>query len=143
MAFISGLPDAGSDIVHNIQLQYFGHVQTMTLYDRPGNDFLSNKGDLWDFSLRLSGYITLSAIQRVSIVAGGSDGWNIESIITLVRDSEGRIQVLTRDFDVDRWIDDDNSRNQRFDLTFSLSDVGSGMSSMIDYSSSANIFIWI
>ena len=79
----------------------------MTSYDRPGTDFELNKGDLWKFSLSC---ITLSSIHRVSVVAGGTDGWNIESIVTLVSESSaGRIQVLTQEFDAFRWIDSEGS----------------------------------
>ena len=132
MAFTSGIQDAdSSDATYQIQLQYYGGtVQTFTFYDRPGDDYLSNKGDLWQFSF--SGCITLSAISRVSIVAeSGTDGWNIGSVVTLVGDSHGRIQVLTRDFDANFWIDTDNSLYDRpFVLSFALSDVGSGIFNM-------------
>ena len=125
MAFTSGLDYADSDSSHNIELQYSGYVQTLTLYDRPGEDFQSNKGDLWDFSL--SGCITLSAITRVSVAENGNDGWNIGSIVTLVRDPADRIQVLTRNLGVNRWIDgDDVYAHRRYDLTISTTDVSSG-----------------
>jgi hypothetical protein len=39
---------------HNIELQYNGSVQTMTLYDMPGMEFQSNKGDLTEFSLPIA-----------------------------------------------------------------------------------------
>lgn len=126
MAFTSGLPSAGSDSPYQIQLHYnSGTVRTISLYDRPGDDYLENKGDLWQFSL--SGCITLSAISQVSIVADGTDGWNIGSVVTLVRDSQGRIQVLTRNFGSNFWIDTDNGFNRPFILSLALSDVGSGM----------------
>ena len=86
----------------------------MDLYNRPGDDYMSNKGDLWELSL--SGCIKIPEIQRVSIVANGNDGWNIESIVTLVSDSSN-IQVLTQNFDVNRWIDGDgDSSHRQFDL---------------------------
>ena len=107
MAFTSDLEHAETDTRSNIQLQYNnGNVQTMTLYGWPGDDFQSNKGDLWKFSL--SGCITLSAITSVSVVENGNDGWNIRSIVTLVRDPTDRIQVLTQNFGVNRWIDGDD-----------------------------------
>jgi hypothetical protein len=124
MAFTSGLPSAGSDSTYQIQLRYSGTVRTFPFYDRPGDDLQSNKGDLWRFSL--SGCITLSAISGASIVADGTDGWNIGSVVTLVRDTLGRIQVLTRDFGANFWIDTDDGYNRPFPLSSSLSDVGSG-----------------
>ena len=51
MAFTSDLSGASSDSSHSIQLQYNGAVKTMDLYDRPGNDYTLNKGDLWELSL--------------------------------------------------------------------------------------------
>ena len=116
MAFTSDLSGASSDTSHSIQLQYNGAVKTMALYDRPGDDYMSNKGDLWE--LGLSGWqcIKIRDLQRVSIIANGNDGWNIESIVTLVSDSSN-IQVLTQNFDVDRWIDGDGpSSHRQFDL---------------------------
>ena len=94
MAFTSGLASAGSDSTYQIRFQYYGgSTRTFRFYDRPGDDLQSNKGDLWHFGL--SGCITLSTISQVSIIADGTDGWNIGSVVTLVRDSVGRIQVLT------------------------------------------------
>ena len=124
MAFTSGQPSAGSDSTYQIHLRYSGSTQVFAFYNRPGDDLQSNKGDLWHFSL--SGCITLSAISQVSIVADGTDGWNIGSVVTLVRDSVGRIQVLTRNFGANFWIDTDNGYNRPFILSLSLSDVGSG-----------------
>ena len=43
-------------------------------------------------------------VQRVSIVANATDGWNIGSVVTLVSDSRNT-QMLTKDFDVNWWID--------------------------------------
>ena len=110
MAFTSDLSGASSDTSHSIQLQYNGAVKTMALYDRPGDDYMSNKGDFWE--LGLSGCIKIRDLQRVSIIASGNDGWNIESIVTLVSDSLN-IQVLTQNFDVDRWIDGDGPSSHR------------------------------
>ena len=92
MAFTSDLSGASSDTSHSIQLQYNGAVKTMALYDRPGDDYMSNKGDLWELSLSGWQCIKIRDLQRVSIIANGNDGWNIESIVTLVSDSSN-IQV--------------------------------------------------
>ena len=124
MAFTSNLNWASSDSSHRIELRYNRGVKTMDLYNRPGDDYLSNKGDLWELSL--SGCIRLPEIQSVSIIANGNDGWNIGSIVTLVSDPVN-IQLLTRDFDINRWIDGDGaSSHRRFDLTLSRSQVNAG-----------------
>ena len=48
-------------------------------------------------------------------------------VVTLVRDSMNRNQVLTHNFYVNRRIDSDEDASQRrFDLTVSTSDVGAG-----------------
>ena len=47
MAFTSGVANAGSDAGHTVEIQASGVVRNLQLYDRPGNDMLSHKGDLW------------------------------------------------------------------------------------------------
>lgn len=54
----------------------------------------------------------------MSIIAGNNDSWNIDSIVTLVKDSGNGIQVLTQNLDVNRWIDGDGHHtHRRFELT--------------------------
>ena len=54
----------------------------------------------------------------MSIIERSNDGWNIESIVTLVRDSYGGVEVLTQDFHVNRWVDGDAHYSHRqFPLT--------------------------
>jgi hypothetical protein len=83
----------------------------MALYDLPGIEFQSQKGDLWEFSL--PSCITLHIISRVSVVANGDNGWNIGAIVTLVQDVDDNIQLLTQDFGVDAWINDGALENFR------------------------------
>ena len=86
----------------------------------------NDKGDLWEFNL--PSCITLHAITRVSVDANGNDGWNIESIVTLVRDTDNKIQLLTQDFSVNRWIDDNEDLEHRnFILTLSRNSASSGI----------------
>ena len=122
IAFTSGITNGQSDTSHSIQLESNGVVQTVSLYDRPGDDYQSHKGDLW--SMRFSSFhfsdscIRIPEIQRVSLVESGNDGWNIQTIVTLVSGSN-RLQVLTQDFIVNRWIDGDGAASYRhFDLSF-------------------------
>jgi hypothetical protein len=122
MAFTSGIDNAGSDTSHIIEVQAAVQVRSLVLYDRPGDDMQKNKGDLWkiDFSdfQFTDGCITIGEISGASIVENGNDGWNIDSIATLVRDNRGGVEILTQDLDVFRWIDgDDLPQYRRFDLT--------------------------
>lgn len=82
-----------------------------------------DKGDLWQINFSDFHFhdrcITFHEIRRVSIVERNDDGWNIHSIVTLVRDSGNGVQVLTQDLDVYRWIDgNDHHSHRRFELTF-------------------------
>lgn len=83
---------------------------------------LENKGDLWEFSLSSFGFpdscIQVSEIQGVYIIETNDDGWNIGSVVTLVKDSQGGVGLLTQDFDVNHWIDGDRHQsNRRLQLT--------------------------
>ena len=130
IAFTSDRSGSWTHTRHRIRLQYDDNGETraqlLTLYDWPGSE--SNKGDLWTFSLSSYGCITLSDIQYVSVVANGNDGWNIQSIVTLVSESNvDRIQVLSQNFDVFYWIDGDGDRFDRhFDLALSTADISPG-----------------
>jgi hypothetical protein len=121
MAFTSGVDNAGSDTSHIIEVQTIGQVRSLVLYDRPGDDMQENKGDLWKINFSdfhfTDGCITIDEISGVSIVENGNDGWNIDSIVTLVKDNGGGVEALTQDLDVFRWIDgDDLPTYRRFDL---------------------------
>ena len=123
MAFTSGVSNAGSDNHHTVEIQASGEVRNLRMYDRPGNDMLSHKGDLWkinfsDFHFADS-CIRIPEIRRVSIIERNNDGWNIDSIVTLVKDTSGGIEVLTQNLDVYRWIDGNTHHShRRFELTF-------------------------
>lgn len=122
MAFTSGITHAGTDGSHSVELQASGHVRSLQLYDRPGNDALEHKGDLWTFSISRFGIpdscIMINEITSVSIIESSNDGWNIESIVTIVGDTSGGYQLLTRNFGANRWIDGDGDNfYRRFLLT--------------------------
>ena len=122
MAFTSGLTHAGSDAGHTIEIQANGQVRNVRLYDRPGDDMLEHKGDLWRISFGSFYFsdncINIGDIQTVSIIESSNDGWNIDSIVTMVKDSAGGVQVLTQNLDVFRWVDgNDLHSHRRFQLT--------------------------
>ena len=55
----------------------------------------------------------------MSVIESSNDSWNIDSIVTLVRDSGNGIQALIQNLDVNRWIDGDGHHtHRRFELTF-------------------------
>ena len=125
MAFTSGIEDAGAadNDGHAVEIVAAGDMRSMELYNRNGDDYSRNKGDLWKYNIASfnfpSSCVTISDIQRVSIIENSNDGWNIASIVTLVG-ADGCFQVLTKDLDVNRWIDGNNEDTSRrsFELTF-------------------------
>lgn len=50
-----------------------------------------------------------SDIEGVSIVPVSRDGWNVNTIVTFVCDSERQCSLLTQDLDIDYWVDADGS----------------------------------
>ena len=82
-----------------------------------------NKGDLWKFKLTRFGFpkwqcIRRHDIQKIVIKAGGNDGWNIRTIVTLATSAAGYMYPLTMDENVNRWIDGNGPAHQRrFTLT--------------------------
>ena len=122
-AFTSGKLAAGSDDSPKLAVELKnGETKTIVLYDRPGDDMLANKGDLW--KLRIDSFefeqscIRKKDIAKVTIKERGSDGWNIESIITVLRRAQDEYTVVTADIGVNRWIDsDDKPEYLSFDLT--------------------------
>ena len=113
MGFTSGIHFGGTDSRHSVELQVNGHARSLQLHDRPGNDALENKGDLWTYSISSFKFpescVTVEEINKVSI---------IETIVTIVQDESDGYQLLTRDFDVNRWIDGDGPTSHRqFELT--------------------------
>ncbi len=122
MAFTSDLKYAGSDGQHNVEVRIKGMSQHRPLYNRPGDDYKRNKGDFWEYSFSDFGFtdscIQIGDFRYIEITEGGNDGWNIASIVTLVEDSSGGVQVVTTDIGVNRWIDGDGKQeHRRFRLT--------------------------
>ena len=121
MAFTSGIDYAQSDSIHAVEILGAGHVRNLRLYNLPGDEHSQNKGDLWKYNITSFQFpfscLNISMIQRVYIIESSDDGWNIDSIVTLVG-AGGSFQVLTQDLDVNRWIDGDSHHTyRRFELT--------------------------
>ena len=124
MAFTADVTDASAEDNrgHAVEIMAAGDVRRMDLYNREGNDYSRNKGDLWKYDIANfdfpSSCVTISNIERVSINESSTDAWNIASIVTLVG-ADGSFKVLTKDLNVNRWIDGNGEDTRRsFELTF-------------------------
>ena len=73
---------------------------------------MKNKGDLWKIPISQfhfsEGCISKSKISQVALHEDGDDGWNIESIITMLDED-----LLTVDFHVNRWVEGDAKFGRR------------------------------
>ena len=121
MAFTSGVDHAGSDNSANFEITVGSQKKTVTLRDRPGNDYYPHKGDIWDYPLSSFGIhrpcTTPKDIRGLAVVEGGNDGWNTETIVVMASSSNSRYTVLSAAIQVNRWIDGNGSHQQkRYDL---------------------------
>ena len=118
MAFTSGIKNAGSDQGPHMTIELkTREKKDVRLYNRPGNDMSPNKGDLWQFRIpslhfRTDKCIRKADIKEIIIHNGGKDGWNIESIVTILR-SGNSYQMLTANMHVNRWVDSNQSIAER------------------------------
>lgn len=126
MAHTSGAAGAGTDArEHEVEMTAYGQTRTLILPDLPENDAQADKGDLWKISLNedfmFTRCVTKTDIQSIAIEENGSDGWIIESIITILRSdySYGSdYEVASMDMDVHRRVDGNtNGKERRFELT--------------------------
>lgn len=125
MAHTSGIASAGADAGHDVEMRVSGQTRSVRLPNLPGDDYLEHKGDLWKLNLRdhfgFGGCVRKGDIEYIALEEHSNDGWNIDSIITILRDDHayGRdYQVATMDMDIFRWIDgDSHSDRRRFELT--------------------------
>ena len=122
MAFTSGSSSAGSNDSPSISIHLInGAARNQRLPDLPGDDMAKNKGDLWSlpiYNFHFGRCITKNAISHVIIEAEGNDGWKIRSIMTVLEyDGYNNYDILSVDFNVNRWIDrDDDPNHKRFPL---------------------------
>ena len=122
MGFTSGIKSAGSDHQPFIEIGLFnGEKKRVQVPDNPGNDMVYNKGDLWVIPFYKFGFkscVKKGNIKSVVVIPGGKDGWNIQSIVTMVSKRNSEKQLLTSDTGVNRWIDGNGSITQKqFPLT--------------------------
>ena len=105
-----------------IELRVGGEVGAVQLPLVTGLEFERNKGDLWELYLAQFEFTDTCIKQRdidgVAVVEGGTDGWQIGSIATLLQDEDGSFALLSNDIGVDVWIDGNGGEEtRRFDLT--------------------------
>ena len=122
MGFTSGLKRAGSDDDPFIEIRLFnGEKKTVRFPDNSGNDMVRKKGDLWTIPFSKFGFkscVKKGNVESVVVKPGGNDGWNIQSIVTMVSTSGSEKQLLTSDMGVNRWIDGNGpSAEKQFQLT--------------------------
>ena len=122
MAFTSGIDYAGSDGIHMIEIKVKGSTYRKPLPNLPGDDYSPLKGDLWKLDINYFGVphncIIRTDIEGVALLAGSSDGWNIDSVFTYTFYTNSVFQLFTADVDVYRWLDTDSSPEYKhFQLT--------------------------
>ena len=121
MAFTSSLAHAESDDAKYIVMKIKGKAVENVfshLPDLPGDEYSKNKGDLWVLNIHFAECITPEDIGEIAIANGGSDGWNIDSIVTFVTAFDrSHWQLASVDLNVNQWIDDEIAGAQYFPLT--------------------------
>jgi hypothetical protein len=122
IGFTTGRKHAGSNDDHHIELHTTdGKSYTAELYNRAGDDYLQNKGDLWTFtpqSFGIKSCLRKGQIDGVLFVAGGDDGWMIETAMTVYRDQNKNYNLLTVNVNFNKWLDGNSgSASRRLKLT--------------------------
>ena len=120
--------NTGSDDSPFIEIDAVSQVRSLRLPDLPADDYTEGKVDMFripmgDFGFSVytwsgvSSCVRPSDIQRITIVEGGDDGWNIEHILVTGIMYNGQFDMLAENMFANRWIDGDGgSGDERFDL---------------------------
>ena len=91
------------------------HSEYAAAFEINSQCFWNNSTNKLELNLRSDfGFTTCvhkSDIKSVSIVPVSSDGWNVNTIVTFVCDSDRLCSLLTQDLDIDYWVDADGSDN--------------------------------
>jgi len=122
MAFTSGKPGASSNGDFRIYVRLNHTRAARKLPDLPGDDFESNKGDLWklplDYFFGFTGCVTLIDFRAVRLAAATTDGWNIDSVVTFVLTGDYFWDLLSADLDIFETID--NGKGERRSIGLSV-----------------------
>ena len=123
MAFTTTDKSAGSRNLPSLSVRLnSGDEETLEFPNLNVNEQTKGKGDLWEFKIarfdfKTDNCITKSDISEVTIHNGGDDGWQIESVVTVLHGGLS-FDVVTADMHVNRWIDgNDEPYRQIYDLT--------------------------
>lgn len=122
MAFTSGLPSAGADTSHAVEVTAKGNTRRQVLPNLPGDNYLENKGGLWELTMSSFNFpdlcIKKNDITNIAITQNNNDGWHIESITTLLKDVIGKEELVSSDLNINHWIDGDGlPDSKRLNLT--------------------------
>ena len=122
MVFTSNLGNALSSGDFSIEVRVKGVTHKLTLPALAQATKQSGKGDLWKFNMSQFGFefpcIHVDEIEEIAIEEDSNDGWNIDSVVSFVGDSDGGFQLSTIDMDVNQWIDGDSlATRTRFELS--------------------------
>ena len=122
MAFTAGSHGSDTNAHHAVEILANNEVRHVRFFNLPGEDMILNKANLWKLNFTefhfTNSCITIGDIQRVYIIEANDNSWQIDSIVTLVKDSSGGVQVLTQDVDTVIWINGNNVKAfRRAELT--------------------------
>ena len=124
MAYTSDLSRADSSDSKIILLRVNGSQSQKILPNLPGDDYERNKGDLWKLSIPaffgFPGCVTAKDVKTIGIINAGSDGWNIDSIVTFLVADQHHYQLSSVDLDIYQWIDDNHPHAQVYLLSLTL-----------------------
>lgn len=113
--------DSGTDDLHDIEFRANGNTYVSPLKDLPEDQNVPDKGDLWklslttDFNVPGATCITKDDIEYIALEESGSDGWRIDSVITILK-SDAKYEVATQDMDVNQWLDEDGNPQMQPDV---------------------------
>lgn len=125
MAFTGDSPNAQTTDQHYIELTMRGEVRAVELPLVTGLEFQRNKGDIWALDLIDFGFtescILQEDVEGIAIVESGTDGWLINSVVTMLQDEYDSFSLLSTDIGVNKWIDGNGPEEiKRLDLSITI-----------------------
>ena len=112
VGYTGDVSDAGSDDSFAFKLEKYGVGIETPLYERDGDDFESNHGDVWYISpdsFGYSGCVKFKSITKASFVATGSDGWYISDAFVIVKLASDSYALLAGNIALNKWVEGDGN----------------------------------